>query len=153
MCSWSPAVVCSDCLKGVTSSWLAAGGVLRHTCEEQAHHCSVDGPQRPLQMQEVRVRLCALPTPLLCSCVASRVPNSPGWALCRYELQESKMLSMSTRRHEFGRQTHDEAAEVSLRAQPPTLCPFCWPQALSSYRFLQHVDSWGPGHQAVRHLM
>lgn len=28
---------------------------------------------------------------------------------CGYELQESKMLSMSTRRHAFGRQTKDEA--------------------------------------------
>ena len=33
--------------------------------------------------------------------------------LPRYELQESKMLSMSTRRHEYGRQTRDEAAEVT----------------------------------------
>lgn len=32
---------------------------------------------------------------------------------CRYDLQESKMLSMSTRRHEYGRQTRDEAAEVT----------------------------------------
>lgn len=30
---------------------------------------------------------------------------------CGYDLQESKMLSMSTRRHEYGRQTRDEAAE------------------------------------------
>lgn len=37
---------------------------------------------------------------------------------CRYELQESKMLSMSTRRHEYGRQTRDEAAEVSNSLTP-----------------------------------
>ena len=44
--------------------------------------------------------------PLLSPTGMIRVP-------CRYELQESKMLSMSTRRHEYGRQTRDEAAEVS----------------------------------------
>ena len=43
------------------------------------------------------------------------------WALRRYELQESKMLSMSTRRHEYGRQTRDEAAEVSPRCRPMAL--------------------------------
>ena len=37
---------------------------------------------------------------------------------CRFELQESKMLSMSTRRHEYGRQTRDDAAEVCLTLLP-----------------------------------
>ena len=47
--------VCLVCSRELPA---AAGSVLRHAREEQAHHCAVNGPQRPLQMQEVRVGLC-----------------------------------------------------------------------------------------------
>lgn len=35
--------------------------------------------------------------------------DPPKCKKCGFELQESKMLSMSTRRHEFGRTTRDDA--------------------------------------------
>ena len=37
--------------------------------------------------------------------------DPPKCKKCGFELQESKMLSMSTRKHEFGRMTRDEASQ------------------------------------------
>ncbi len=92
----------------------AAGGILRHACEEQAHNSAVNRPQRPLQMQEVWVRFVTIFALTFDNFFWFMISIGMIWALCRYEVQESKMLSMSTRRHEYGRQTRDEAAEVSL---------------------------------------
>ena len=50
------------CQRGCSQSgWLAkggpvgAGGILRHSCEEQTDDCAVDRPQGPPQVQKVRV--------------------------------------------------------------------------------------------------
>lgn len=41
------------------------------------------------------------------------------------------MLSMSTRRHEYGRQTRDEAAEVRLLSTAPTPLLFAFEDKLN----------------------